>query len=152
NLGAAVVILHHTGKAETAKLYRGSSDIKAAVDTAYLLEKVDADSVEIGKLSLTCFKSRLAPGQNFTMEFRKGIGFLSVEQQSKSVTDIIADILASHPRSNQSEIVRRCQAAGCAKGQIEKALRDGNWRVEPGPKRALFYSLPAEIPVGDEVQ
>jgi hypothetical protein len=39
NLGATVIVLHHTGKAETAKQYRGSSDIKAAVDTAYLLSR-----------------------------------------------------------------------------------------------------------------
>jgi hypothetical protein len=141
NLGATVLILHHTGKAETAKLYRGSSDIKAAVDTAYLLEKADEDSKEIAKISLTCFKGRLAPGQNFTMELRKGRGFVAVEHQSKSVTDIIAEILGSQPRSNQSEIIRLCQARGCGKGQIEKALKDGNWLTQPGPKRSILYSL-----------
>jgi len=58
NLGATVVVLHHTGKAETSKQYRGSSDIKAAVDTAYLLEKVPGESESLGKLSLTCFKPK----------------------------------------------------------------------------------------------
>ena len=58
NLGATVIVLHHTGKAETSKQYRGSSDIKAAVDTAYLLEKVPGESESLGKLSLTCFKPK----------------------------------------------------------------------------------------------
>src|SRR5205814_3815480 len=56
NLGATVGILHHTGKAETAKIYRGSSDIKAAVDTAYLLESPDKEQRTLGRLSLRCFK------------------------------------------------------------------------------------------------
>jgi hypothetical protein len=38
NLGATVLILHHTGKTSTSQDYRGSSDIKAAVDMAYCLE------------------------------------------------------------------------------------------------------------------
>ena len=38
NLGATVVMLHNAGKSKTAKQYRGSSDIKAAVDTAYFVE------------------------------------------------------------------------------------------------------------------
>ena len=60
NFGATVVVLHHSGKAETAKIYRGSSDIKAAVDTAYHLETVSEESNRLGKLSLKCFKARLA--------------------------------------------------------------------------------------------
>jgi hypothetical protein len=38
NLGATILILHHTGKTITSQDYRGSSDIKAAVDMAYVLE------------------------------------------------------------------------------------------------------------------
>ncbi len=35
--GATVVVLHHTGKSTGSKLYRGSSDIKASVDMAYVV-------------------------------------------------------------------------------------------------------------------
>jgi RecA-family ATPase len=79
NMGGTVLILHHTGKADTARQYRGSSDIKASVDTAYLLEKTDDNSREITRLKLTCFKSRLAPPCDFSMEFRRGEGFVAAD-------------------------------------------------------------------------
>ena len=96
-LGATVVILHHTGKAPTSKEYRGSSDIKAAVDTAYLLERGGENTPEIRRLLLKCFKGRLAPAQNFTMEFRRGLGFVPADS-SKTVSEIIEDVLREHPQ------------------------------------------------------
>jgi hypothetical protein len=41
--GATVVFLHHTGKAETAKQFRGSMDFKGAVDAFYYI-KASMDS------------------------------------------------------------------------------------------------------------
>jgi predicted ATP-dependent serine protease len=140
NMGATVVILHHTGKAETAKQYRGSSDIKAAVDTAYLLEGADENTPEIRKLTLNCFKSRLALGRNFSMEFRRGLGFVAAE--SRKVTEIIDEVLREHPGSNQSEVIKLCAARGCSKSQVEAALKNGNWETKKGPKNAKVYTLP----------
>ncbi len=40
NAGASVLLLHHTGKGENARQYRGSTDIKASVDLAFVLEEV----------------------------------------------------------------------------------------------------------------
>ncbi len=91
NLGATVIVLHNTGKAETSKLYRGSSDIKAAVDTAYSLRRADDGSQKLGKLSMTCFKGRLAPGQNFGLEFQENSGFVACERftPAKTVEEIV---------------------------------------------------------------
>jgi archaellum biogenesis ATPase FlaH len=144
NLGATVVALHHTGKAETAKFYRGSSDIKAAVDTAYLLESVGEESNRLCKLSLKCFKGRLVPGQNFGFEFREGEGFVACDlpTRTKTVESVIEDILEAHPRSNQKEVVRLGRERGCKKGQLEHSLRIGYWHREYGPHNSIFYSLP----------
>jgi AAA domain len=141
NMGAAVVVLHHTGKAESSKLYRGSSDIKAAVDTAYLLERAEENTPEISKLILKCFKARLALGQNFSMEFRRGSGFLPAEA-GKTVREIIQEVLQDHPRSKQTDIIKLCVARGCSKSQVEAALKNGNWQTERGPKNAKLYVLP----------
>ena len=43
--GATVLIIHHIGKSENAQHYRGSSDIKASVDSAFLLKATDPNSV-----------------------------------------------------------------------------------------------------------
>jgi hypothetical protein len=147
NLGATVVVLHHSGKAETAKTYRGSSDIKAAVDTAYQLQSVGEESNRLGQLTMRCFKGRLMPGQNFGLEFRQGQGFVASEAASKIITvpEIIAEILRDHPRSNQSKVVSLGRSRGCTKNQIEQALKTGPWRTEPGPRNSTLYSL-AESP------
>lgn len=40
DMGATVIFTHHTGKSETSKDYRGSSDIKASVDVGYNLSNL----------------------------------------------------------------------------------------------------------------
>jgi len=146
NLGATVIVLHHSGKAETAKIYRGSSDIKAAVDTAYQLESVNKESNRLGQLSLKCFKGRLVPGQNFGLEFREGEGFIAcnVPTRTKTVESVIDDILKSHPGSNQKMIVQLGQAQGCSKKQLEHSLKTGYWQTERGPHNSILYRLPGQ--------
>lgn len=152
NSGATVIILHHTGKAETAKLYRGSSDIKAAVDTAYLLTRNSDDPVELAELSMNCFKARLAPGRHFGMKFEKGQGFISCEpfQSARTTTEIIRKILEVNPCINQTEIMQLGQAQGCTRRQIENCLKTGNWVKSRGPKNSTLYSLPADGSEDDE--
>lgn len=70
--GATVVVLHHTGKGDTSKDYRGSSDIPAAVDAAFVLERTGGGT-GLEKLTLRNFKMRCAeaPGR-LGLEFREG--------------------------------------------------------------------------------
>lgn len=148
NLGATVVVLHNAGKAETAKLYRGSSDIKAAVDTAYLLRGADDQLEKLGKLHMSCFKGRLSPGQSFAMEFRQKQGFVPCERgdRTKTVTEIISEILEAKPGSNQMQIVTLARQQGCSKRQAEEALKNGRWGRKAGPRNSILYSLlPEEL-------
>jgi archaellum biogenesis ATPase FlaH len=148
NLGATVIVLHNAGKAETAKLYRGSSDIKAAVDTAYLLRSDDDEPEKLGKLYMNCFKGRLMPGQNFGLQFCPEQGFVQCETfvPTNTVEEIISDILGNHPRSNQSQIVKMARAQGCSRRQAEESLKNGPWDRASGPKNSTLYSLsPAEL-------
>lgn len=146
NFGASVVVLHHSGKAETSKLYRGSSDIKAAVDTAYALTRTGQELAELGDLALTCFKGRLAPGRNFSMKFKKGKGFLQTAggERKRDATEVVAEILTDAPASNQSQIVAYARKLGLAKAQIEACLKSGDWTKRPGPNNSTLYSLGTE--------
>ena len=146
NLGATVIVLHNAGKAETSKLYRGSSDIKAAVDTAYLLSGSGDKPEKLGKLSLRCFKGRLMPGQNFGLEFSPKRGFIQCEDfaPTKTVEEIISEILGDHPRANQSQVVNMARTQGCTKRQAEECLKNGPWQKTAGPQNSILYSLPPE--------
>lgn len=57
DLGATVVVIHHDGKSETARDYRGSTDFKASVDAGFHVSNIGPDS-RLDRLSLRCFKSR----------------------------------------------------------------------------------------------
>ncbi len=57
--GAAVVVVHHSGKGDAGRNYRGSSDVLAAVDAAYLLE-ADGEGEPMQSLKFSCFKLRAA--------------------------------------------------------------------------------------------
>ena len=144
HLGATVIILGNSGKAETARLYRGSSDIKAAVDTAYALVSATDAPQELGRLSMTCFKGRLAPGQNFGLEFQRGHGFVRCEgfQGTRAITDVVTQILAANPDCNQRKIIEMGRAQGCSKGQLEACLKAGSWRKAKGPNNSTLYNLP----------
>jgi AAA domain len=146
HLGASVVILHHTGKAESSKQYRGSSDIKAAVDTAYLMSKVNQQSDELGELTLTCFKARLAPGQNFGMRFEKNRGFISSTSSTRLRTteEVVFEVITENPRTNGKKITDLARERGCSKNQVERCLKSGRWSTDPGPKNSTLYSVPTE--------
>jgi hypothetical protein len=145
-LGATVIVLHHTGKSETSKQYRGSSDIKAAVDTAYLLERPTQQPEELRELSMNCFKARLAPGKDFGMRFQRGRGFVCSDayRTTRTVSEIIVEILTTNPDCNQTRVLELGHSMGCSKCQIERCLKDGLWLRRQGPNNSILYNLPAE--------
>jgi len=152
NLGATVIILHHTGKTSTSQDYRGSSDIKAAVDMAYHLEPELSVNEGIHLLTLRNFKGRFAPGKSFGLEFVKGKGFIACEMpDTKTAVDpmqIIIEIVRDRPGSNQSQIVKMAQAAGIGKHHAEECLKAPAFHRERGTRNETLYSLAeaAELP------
>jgi hypothetical protein len=147
HLGATVLILHHTGKSKSSKWYRGSSDIKAAVDTAYTLETIARKLGGIHLLKLANFKSRFAPGKNFGMEFQSQTGFRALEvptqAQPPSAAGVIARILSQTPNLNGKQIIEQARGLGVTKSAAEQCLRDGPWQKEQGKGSTILYSLPA---------
>ena len=88
NLGASVLVLHHMGKADYEKEYRGSSDIKAVVDMAYKLVPGSSITTGLDKLTLSSFKSRFAEPLKLGMQFKRGQGFMRYD-----VPEELADVI-----------------------------------------------------------
>jgi hypothetical protein len=149
HLGATVIILHHTGKTSSSQEYRGSSDIKAAVDMAYVLETESTLTGGIHRLTLRNFKARYAPGKDFGLEFIHRQGFVACEVAAKAAAadpmQIVAEIIAANPGSNQSQIVALAQPDGISKHQVEKCLRSGTFTRQRGTRKEWLYS-PVQIP------
>jgi hypothetical protein len=107
NHGATVLLLHHTGKAAGAQDYRGSSDIKAGVDTAYRLVSASQREGKIHRLKMENFKSRAAAGKDFWLEFTPGEGFVKFGNAAiATITpeDQLRSILQEHGEMNGSEL------------------------------------------------
>lgn len=139
NLGATVVVLHNAGKSDKAKLYRGSSDIKAAVDTGYALTPMSTGNGVLGELKLESFKARLAPGRNFGLRFVQGEGFRPTEILH-SVFDCIAEVLADRALP-QVAILEIAMKAGFTRAAALASLKSTRFKKDSGPSNSILYSL-----------
>ena len=144
NQGAAVVVLHHTGKGENSKQYRGSSDIKASVDQAYCLEAVCEAEGGSQALSLVPFKCRMAEVHPIRLDFRGGTFHLA-KGASRTNQEIIEQIVGSNPDRTGREVISLASSAGVAKNRSEAVLMEGakdGWLVVTrGPKNSKLYRL-----------
>lgn len=117
HMGATIVFLHHKGKSQENE-YRGSSDILAGVDVAYLLDRED------GHLELKTIKSRvgedlkiplrleIAPGSVELRDLTQEIQARRQEQESgqlEALAEEIKDLASGGKNPTQSEIVGRCK-------------------------------------------
>lgn len=104
--GCSVLIIHHTGKGTEGvnKFYRGSSDIPANADVAWLLEQKPSKE-PMQNMHLTKFKSRegLLANMHFGLN---GTEFVLNEfiENDDPVYALIDEILQAHPRINQTQI------------------------------------------------
>lgn len=124
NLGAGVVVIHHSGKGESSKQYGGSSDIKASVDVAYEVEGV-GDPTRLEGLDLKAFKSRFATRQRLRLRF-EGSRFYSDEPALvKTNAENLRDLLIAHPGINARDFHSLAVVHKLGRDRARKFLADG---------------------------
>lgn len=135
HLGATIVVLHHTGKSSSSKQYRGSSDIKASVDTAYVVTGKDR-SGKLHELMMTPFKSRIAPGAKVGLRFflRKGFSEVAVVGQGAKpdAADIVRGIVIANPSRNGTFIKSLAKSQGVGRDCVDEILTNGEYSIESG--------------------
>ena len=148
--GATILVAHHTGKASTAQQYRGSSDIKASVDVAYLLESLSGAEEGIKSLRLKAFKNRLILPETLRIEYRDGRFELSGERVQTN-REIIERIVEKNPGASKQQIEGLAKAAGVGQQRtrelLESGAKDGWLEVEIGARGRRSYTL-AQVEVG----
>jgi hypothetical protein len=158
-LGATIIILHHTGKSNTSKEYRGSSDIKGVVDMAFTLSCTQLTPTgALGKLKLVPFKRRAFLAQPLYMRYTPGVGFerdtgttfadvrLDVvpEPDMDAVAEAVRAIVHANPGSNQTFLVLEGGKLGHSKYEVLEALEDRSvFELRRGPRNAKLYWLRA---------
>ncbi|HUK57470.1 MAG TPA: AAA family ATPase [Nitrospiria bacterium] len=161
--GASVLVLHHGGKAETAKDYRGSSELGAGVDVVLSMEKKREGETTI--LEIRSTKHRWLSDFKLTLKVADGPIFTDITQDLKNsqreennaryseVQQIIREMEQTGNTPNQSDVVQRVKdKTGLGRNAILGLLREGEergfWKsnAERGSKfyRTLFNLSPTQ--------
>lgn len=155
NLGATVLVLHHDGKAQTAKKFRGSSDFKGSLDQAFHVKNSNPDG-HLEKIQLKCFKSRY--GFNGTLVYRYDDGRLTRDDtgiaKARTKPDILHEILRQTPGVTKVDFESLAAAQGIGREQARKFLEGGVEKqaivCKPGAGRSQLHYLAGAEPGAGE--
>jgi hypothetical protein len=125
NLGAIVVVIHHDGKADSAKDYRGSSDFKAAVDVAFQVSNF-GDTGHLGRLVLRTFKSRFGFAGELTYEYTGG-RFIRGDAHDvrQTINEQLTGILRLNPGVTSRRFEELVSGMSLGRNQGRRFLADG---------------------------
>jgi hypothetical protein len=148
-MGATVVLLHHTGKSETSKDYRGSSDYKASIDIGYKLTNL-GDGARLSMLELRPFKQRFSVEPVLRVLYKNGAFSADETEARKSVTELLSDLLKANPGITKGDFESQAAERGLGRNRARDFLENGakarTVRVEIGLKNRHLYFW-AEPPV-----
>ncbi|HEY3840277.1 MAG TPA: AAA family ATPase, partial [Bryobacteraceae bacterium] len=125
DVGATIVILHHSGKSESTKDYRGSSDFKASLDVGYVIANI-GDPLRLETVRLKAFKARFSVTPEIVLRFY-GHEFISEEYTSPSQTnqEILRSILIENPRLTTTEFEKLVAAKSVPRHKARAFLKSG---------------------------
>jgi len=141
-----VLFLAHPGKSEASKEFRGSSDLKPAIDAGYKLSNSGDGMLE--RLILKSFKVRfLAQKRELLLHYRDS-GFVSDERPAavyETNTQILTKLLAANPAISTIDFEKAAQEKGVtrirARQFLDTGVLSGTVRREKGRNNRYFHTL-----------
>lgn len=140
--GATLILLHHIGKSETSRDYRGSSDIKASIDIGYKLTNL-GDGSRLSLLELRPFKQRFSVVP--VLHLRYDEGRFAVEQRElvKTVTERLCELLQLNPGVTSKDFEKLAATQGLGRNRAREFLTKGvehrSIVFEPGGNNRRFH-------------
>lgn len=121
--GCTILALHHSGKGEGTKDYRGSSDIKAAIDSGMLLS--NSGQGRLARLCLKPWKSRFSIANEIALCYTDG-QFTAIEASpTRTLTDRFVELLKTHPGINMREFERLAAEKDLSRDGARRFLNEG---------------------------
>ena len=126
DLGAAVVLIHHDGKADSARDFRGSSDFKAAVDVAFHVSNSNPDG-KLESLRLRSFKSRFGFSGDLIYQYAGGrmVRGDASDTAVQAVTDQLTALLRQNPGIRTKEFEDKAAKQGLGRNRARNFLING---------------------------
>jgi RecA-family ATPase len=151
DIGATLILLHHSGKGESAREYRGSSDIKASVDVAYHLANL-SDPSALGMLRLKAFKARFSVQPEIILNYRMGQFYIDGRSVSRTNQEILQELLESNAGIQAKRFEDMASEKGVARGKARDFLAagivSGAIRVDRGQHNTRFHTWVGASPEG----
>ena len=144
NVGATVIVIHHIGKGDSAKEYRGSSDIKASVDVAFLLT---AKKPLLKELELKPYKSREGALDSLSFGL-EGTTFV-VHNAKGALWNQLIETVQRNPGCKQGELMALLPAIGnfVLRNMLEEGVVNGTLEIVIGERNAHHYYLNGQKPL-----
>lgn len=145
DLGATVIVIHHDGKAETSKDYRGSSDFKAAIDQGFHISNF-GPSGELDRLVLRPFKMRMGSAGEIAYQYAGG-RFVRVDEAEvrETVSEELTALLRQNPAIGVKRFEDLAAEAGLGRNRARTFLADGVLSGgvvrKVGPKNVMRHFL-----------
>jgi hypothetical protein len=134
--GATIILLHHTGKGETTKDYRGSSDIKASIDVGFHLANF-GDLMTLGTLRLRAWKARYSVAAEMILRYSEGTFTSDVNDGGQTVTQQLIQLLKANPGVRMADFESFSGEKGLgrdrARSFLKGGVKAGTIRLDKGP-------------------
>jgi len=144
DLGCAVILLHNSGKSDSSREYRGSSDIKASIDVGYHLANIGADPLRLELVRMRAFKARFAVQQEIILRFTDGQFQIDGRGPIRTNQKTLIDLLVSNPGVRKNDFEKLAIEKGVTRSKarqfIDDGVRVGRIRVEDGPHNTQFHT------------
>jgi predicted ATP-dependent serine protease len=143
--GATPIVLHHTGKSETARDYRGSSDFAAAVDVGLHVSSF-ATNGRLDRLVLRAWKSRIGACPEIVYHYAGGQFVRSMAAEVReTLSEQLGDILRANPGVTARRLDQLALARGLSRDAVRTYLQDsvmaGRVDRRSGPNNAKEHYL-----------
>jgi hypothetical protein len=123
DIGCTVLVVHHSGKGESTKDFRGSSDIKASIDTGWYLSNLGEGRLD--RLRLRAWKCRFAVAPDLVLTYTDGQFIGEDSSPSRSITESLIDMLKANPGIRGTEFEVRARDKGLGRDRARKFLHEG---------------------------
>jgi hypothetical protein len=142
-MGATIVLLHHIGKSEGARDYRGSSDYKASIDIGYKLTNLGEPS-RLSTLELKPFKQRFSVDPVLRIRYSEGVFSAEECEAPKNVKERLCDLLKERPGITKSEFETLAHQRGLGRNRgrdfLDERVQAKMVRVETGKNNRKLHS------------
>jgi len=122
--GATIILLHHTGKGETTKDYRGSSDIKASIDVGFHLANF-GDLMMLATLRLRAWKARYSVAAEMILRYSNGTFTSDVNDRGQTVTQQLIQLLKNNPGVRTADFENISGEKGLGRDRARSFLKGG---------------------------